>query len=313
MSSGDVISIDAWWSQGRLLPVRGLDGGAYDLFVHDAGTGPLVTFLHGYPSSSYDWHDVVQQLAGQARTLAPDFLGFGASSKPSRHAWSIHEQADLVQQLWHDVGMTSTVLVAHDYGTAVAQELLARGARGITGLVLTNGAVYPTLHRPTAVQQLLLGPDGPALAAAIERTSFIRGLRATFGQRAPATQDQLEHIWQALSRDDGQRLAADLLHYVADRAEHGQRWVDAMEATQLPLSFVWGQQDPVSGAHVLAQVQRRMPRAAVRALPDVGHWPPLEAPADMADAVRTLFGSPAPAPLPPSRLREADKLLRRKA
>ena len=282
------MNIDSWWASGRHLAVRGADGAPYDLFVHESGTGPLVTFLHGYPSSSYDWHDVVEDLGSGVRSVAPDLLGFGASSKPRGHAFSIGEQADLVEQLWEDLAMTSTVLVAHDYGTAVAQELLAREHRGITGVVLLNGAVYPQLHRPTAVQKLLLGPDGPALAAHIDRAAFVEGLRATFGTAAPATDEQVEQTWRAVTREDGHLLAADLMHYVGDRAQHGRRWVAATEETTLPLSFVWGLQDPVSGAHVLEEVQRRLPRAHVRALADVGHWPPLEAPDEVARAVRDL-------------------------
>ncbi len=146
----------------------------------------------------------------------------------------------------------------------------------------------PELHGPTAVQTLLLGPDGPALAALIDRTAFVEGLGATFGTAAPATQEQLGQTWQALAREDGHLLAADLMYYVADRAQHGRRWVAVMETTPLPLSFVWGMQDPVSGAHVLDEVHRRLPHARTRELGDVGHWPPLEAPAEVARAVRDL-------------------------
>lgn len=269
------MSLETWWSEGRHV-----DG----LFVHEAGDGPLVTLLHGYPGSSYDFHRVVDDLP-EHRTLAPDLLGFGRSAKPRDHRYSIHEQADLVEHLWQETGMTTTVLVAHDYSTSVAQELLARRAAGITGVVLLNGAVYPHLHRPTVVQELLLGPDGPALAAAIDEDAFRNGLRETF---ATTTDRELRDLWRAMSRDDGHLLAADLLHYVADRADHGERWVTAMESTPLPLTFVWGLLDPVSGAHVLAEVRRRLPGADVRALPAVGHWPPLEAPTEVARAVRRL-------------------------
>lgn len=91
-----------------------------------------------------------------------------------------------------------------------------------------------------------------------------------------------------MSREDGQQLAADLMHYVADRARHGSGWVAALETTPLPLSFVWGLQDPVSGAHVLDEVHRRLPHARTHPLADVGHWPPLEAPAEVARAVRAV-------------------------
>lgn len=269
------MSLDTWWAAGRYV-----DG----VFVHDAGDGPLVTMLHGYPGSSYDFHRVVDELHG-FRTFAPDLLGFGRSPKPRSHRYSIHEQADVVEQLWREIDMTATVLVAHDYSTSIAQELLARDTTGITGVVLLNGAVFPHLHRPTTGQQLLLSADGPALAAAIDETTFSTALRETF---ASVTDQDLSDLWRAMSQDDGHQLAPDLLHYIADRSEHGERWVAAMESTSLPLSFVWGLLDPVSGAHVLDEIRRRLPDADRRGLPDVGHWPPIEAPAEVARAVRDL-------------------------
>lgn len=290
------MSVEQWWTTGRLVPVTGRDGSALEVFVHDTGTGssasaaPAATFLHGYPGSSYDWAWVIEAIRN-VRTVAPDLLGFGASSKPRDHRWSIDEQTDLVQQVWDQLGVTRTVLVAHDYGTIVAQELLARAAPQVTGVLWLNGAVYPHLHRPTPVQEALLGPHGRELAAMITEASLGQSLPATFGTAAPATEDQVHQMWQAMSRDEGQQLSADLLDYIADRAEHGDRWVAAMESTALPMSFVWGEQDPVSGAHVLAEIRRRQPSATVRALPDVGHWPPLEAPAEITTAVLELLGT----------------------
>ena len=272
------MNLDAWWAEGRR---------SGDLFVHDAGDGPLVTLLHGYPGSSHDFHAVVEGL-GDLRTLAPDLLGFGASAKPRDHTYSIGEQADLVEALWREVGMTSTVLVAHDYSTSVAQELLRRGTPGIAAVVLLNGAVYPHLHRPTEGQQLLLRPDGRELAAFIDEAMFTSALRETF---ASAAEDELHEMWVAMSRDDGQLLAADLLHYVADRKVHGADWVAAMETTALPAYFVWGLEDPVSGAHMIEEVRRRVPHADVRALTGVSHWPPLEAPADVVRAIRDALAA----------------------
>lgn len=85
-------------------------------------------------------------------------------------------------------------------------------------------------------------------------------------------------MWAGLTRAGGNLLMADLLHYVADRRTHGQRWVDALETTDLPVSAVWGPQDPVSGAHVLAHLRNRLPRVPITELDAVGHWPLLEAP-----------------------------------
>jgi pimeloyl-ACP methyl ester carboxylesterase len=110
-------------------------------------------------------------------------------------------------------------------------------------------------------------------------------LSATFGPRHPATAEQLADLWSAFSGRKGQRLSAALLHYVADRSVDGDAWVTAMETTTLPSGFIWGPSDPVSGEHVIAEIERRMPHVQISRIPGVGHWPMLEDPG----AVSTLL------------------------
>src|SRR4051794_28026708 len=94
------------------------------------GSGPVLTLLHGFPSSSHDWAKAGPALAESHALVLPDFLGFGASDKPPDHTYSLHEQADLVEAVWAQIGVASTALLAHDYAVSVTQELLARRAEG---------------------------------------------------------------------------------------------------------------------------------------------------------------------------------------
>ena len=96
------------------------------MFVRREGSGPSMTLLHGFPSSSHDWAKVAPALAERYALTMPDLLGFGASTKPHEHRYSLLEQADLVEALWGREGIESTVVVAHDYSVSVAQELLTR-------------------------------------------------------------------------------------------------------------------------------------------------------------------------------------------
>lgn len=76
-----------------------LGGVARQIFLRRAGTGPTMTLLHGFPSSSHDWAAVLPALAERNSLVLFDFLGFGASQKPADHDYSIHEQADLVESV----------------------------------------------------------------------------------------------------------------------------------------------------------------------------------------------------------------------
>jgi pimeloyl-ACP methyl ester carboxylesterase len=276
-----------WWGQGQRIELS-LTGQRRGIFVLDTGDGPPMTLLHGFPSSSHDWAKVTPPLARVHSLLLFDFLGFGASDKPRDHVYSLHEQADLVEALWHAQRVTATALVAHDYGVSVAQELLARRAEGrldveLRSLHLLNGGVYPDLHRPQPTQVALLdAQQGPALSELITEELFVQGLRPTFAERFDCADDSAD-IWEATSHERGERIAHLLIGYIRDREEHAARWVAALEHTDVPVAFVWGMLDPVSGAHMAQRIRERLPDAPFRALPDVSHWPPLEAPERVAE------------------------------
>lgn len=276
-----VESLAAWWRAGErlTLPVRGTDRG---VFVRRMGAGPFMTVLHGFPSCSHEWARAAPALAKDHALLLPDFLGFGASDRPADHDYSLTEQADLVEALWAHEKVSSTVLVAHDYAVSVAQELLARRADGVlsTDLVavhLLNGGLYPDLHRPEPIQLALLDPTtGPQISASLTEEALTGALAPTFADGFDAGLVSSQ-IWTSLSRDGGHRQLHLLIRYILDRRENEQRWVEALEHTDVPIAFIWGMLDPISGAHMAERIRERLPDAAFEALDDVCHWPPLEA------------------------------------
>jgi pimeloyl-ACP methyl ester carboxylesterase len=283
------MSVERWWDSGRRVEVR-LGGAAREIFVQRVGSGEAMTMLHGFPSSSHDWAGVAPALAEQHSLLLPDFFGFGASDKPAPHAYSLQEQADLVESLWELEGIASTAVVAHDYGVSVAQELLARRAEGrlsadLTAVRFLNGGLYPDLHRPEPTQVALLDPEqGPQISSLINEELFAMALAPTFAPGFDASAASAD-IWRATARDDGQALAHRLIAYIPDRARHEERWVGALEVTDVPVAFVWGMLDPVSGAHMAERIRERLPTSPFLALEEVAHWPQLEAPGRVAAAL----------------------------
>jgi pimeloyl-ACP methyl ester carboxylesterase len=290
--AADAVAVDEWWSAGERVQIM-LGAAPRAIFVGRLGAGPPMTLLHGFPSSSHDWAKVAPALAEHHSLLMPDFLGFGASDKPPGHAYSLHEQADLVEALWAREGIDATLLVAHDYAVSVAQELLARRAEGklavdVRALALLNGGLYPDLHRPQPTQTALLHPEhGPRIGELMTEQLFVGGLRPTFAPQFDAERDSAD-IWRSMNRDDGQRNTHLLIHYMTDREGHERRWVGALEQTDVPLSFVWGMLDPVSGAHMAARIAERLPDAPRLELTHVAHWPQLEAPREVAGALAEL-------------------------
>jgi len=288
------MTLTEWHTSGNRAPVR-LPNGAWGVFTRLDGQGPWCTLFHGFPTSSWDWHQVWSTISARRRALAFDFLGFGDSDKPTDHTYSIHEQADLAVALWQRHGVTHTDLVVHDYGVSVAQEVLARHAEGTLGVELMsvtflNGGVYPDLHRPQPAQLMLLDPvQGPKLGELVTGETFAQALRTTYAPDRQPTDLELAEQWDTVARHDGQRIGHRLIQYIRDRERHATRWVGALETTRVPRHFIWGMLDPVSGAHMMARIAERMPDTDIVRLADVAHWPQLEDPETVRAHLERIF------------------------
>jgi pimeloyl-ACP methyl ester carboxylesterase len=283
-------SVREWRDGGRWVST-----GAGDLFVRSgAGQGPTVLLLHGFPSCSYDFASVVGRLAGRS-WLTMDFLGFGLSDKPNPHRYSLFEQADLVQQVVASTTTGPVVLAAHDMGTSVATELLARDLEGtltfdLRRAVLSNGSVILERASLRPIQKVLRGPFGGVAARLTNRRSFTRGFGRLFSAQHPLSQDEAAAQWELLCHNGGSRIAHLLSAYLDERVRYAQRWHGAVRDWPKTLGFVWGLGDPVATTNVLDGLRELRPAADVVELPGLGHYPQIEDPQAYTDAVLRLLG-----------------------
>jgi pimeloyl-ACP methyl ester carboxylesterase len=284
-------SVRAWRDGGRWISTP-----SGQLFVRSApGTGPTVVLLHGYPSSSFDYRNVVGQL-GSRPWLTLDFLGFGLSDKPRPHRYSLLEQADLVQTVVAATTTGPVVVVAHDMGTSVTTELLARDLDGQLGfelqkVVLSNGSVILERASLRPIQKILRGPLGPVVARLANRRMFIRGFARLFSANHPLSADEAAAQWALLSHDGGQRIAHLLISYLDERVRYASRWHGAVRDWPKPLSFLWGLDDPVATVKVLDGLRELRPTADVVELRGVGHYPQVEVPEVFARSALSLLAA----------------------
>jgi pimeloyl-ACP methyl ester carboxylesterase len=269
---------------------------AGQVFVRSApGDGPTILLLHGYPSSSYDFHQVVRHLHGRA-WVALDFLGFGLSDKPRPHRYSLFEQADIVAAVVAEATSGPVVVIAHDMGTSVATELLARDLEGrlpfeLQRAVIGNGSVI--LHRASLrpAQKLLRGPLGPVLARLSNASSYTRAFGRLFSADHPMSEEEGRAQWALWSADDGHRIAHLLISYLDERVRYASRWHGAVRDWPKPLGFLWALEDPVATTNVLDGLRELRPAAPVVELPGVGHYPQVEVPEEFARAALSLLSA----------------------
>jgi len=253
------------------------------------GTAATVLVLHGFPTSSHDWHRVIEELARRHRVVLPDLLGYGLSDKPDRR-YSLFEQADLVEAVARVLELRDVALTTHDMGDSVGGELLARSIDGVlsfdvTRRVLSNGSIYIDMAQLTDGQQLLLSLPDERLAEGPGRDALAAALRGTFAPGSDVPDEDVVVAAELIVRDGGDRLLPRLIRYVEERREHEGRWTGAIERHPAPLTIVWGDADPIAVWPMAERVQEARPEATVVRLRDVGHYPMLEAPAPFTAAI----------------------------
>ena len=160
-----------WKNKGELITVFNrklfvIDSAVISSLSTSLKTGSIeksqetLVILHGYPTSSFDYFKVLPALSKKYRVIIHDHLGFGFSDKPLDYSYSLIEQADVALQLWKQLGITKVTLLAHDYGTSVATEILARHNNQqidlhIDKLIICNGSMHIELSKLRIIQKLL--------------------------------------------------------------------------------------------------------------------------------------------------------------
>jgi pimeloyl-ACP methyl ester carboxylesterase len=283
--------VEEWGRRGHAEDFRGKQIHCF----HQAGEGPLLLLLHGFPTCSYDWRALIELEPGRA-LLAFDFLGFGLSDKPRDHDYTLAWQADLAEELVRRHGGGPVYVIAHDMGTSVATELFARDIEGklgidVVGALLFDGSVIIERASLTPGQKLLRSRFGPVLAQLSSGAFFRQQLGSVFADNHPIGAEEASDQWALMKHKGGNRIAHKLIGYTFERARHAERWHGAVRDWPKPLSFTWGLEDPVATTHVLDGLRELRPSAPVHELPDLAHYPQIEDPAAFQTALSRALPS----------------------
>ena len=284
-------AVERWRSEGEYADFRDRR-----IFVHQReGDGPLLLLLHGFPTCCFDWRGVLDRTSGPALTF--DFLGFGLSDKPDDHVYTLAWQADIVEELVsRHAGDREIVLVAHDMGTSVTTELLARDLEGKLSfkpakVLLFNGSMILDRATLTLGQKLLRSRARSAGLQAREQARLQMATRRRVLRVASAHRHRRR---RPLVAPDLQRRAEDrhkLVYYLEERERFIERWHGAIRDWPGDLSLTWGLKDPVANTNVLAGLRELRPGVAVTELPQLGHYPQLEDPDAIVAVIEPLLAS----------------------
>jgi len=275
------MNLNDWQASGKIFDFRG-----FPIFYRQSGAAAqeVLLCLHGFPSSSFDYHKIWDELAREFPLLAFDMIGYGFSAKPVRFDYTTFNQADVLQALVENLKVKKIHILAHDYGNTITQELFARRAENrldfsIESVCFLNGALFPETHKPIPAQKILISPIGFLFGRLISDSRFKQSLRKVFGADTQPTEAELDDFLAVFKFNDGRRVAHKLIRYMRERQKYRERWVAALDSIDVPFRFINGLADKVSGAHLVERFREVCPQHSdIVELENIGHYPHFEAP-----------------------------------
>jgi pimeloyl-ACP methyl ester carboxylesterase len=289
--------VATWERRGRYDRFSGHEVFSLDIRASRSEIGEPLLILHGFPTSSFDFCHVVDELSRARRVLLLDLVGYGLSEKPDM-AYTLDTQADIVTAFVTETGVRRLSLLTHDMGDTVGGELLARQAEGrfpaeVARRVVTNGSIYIEMAQLSIGQQALLALPDERLAAdsGVDATAVAEGLRATFSDPSRVPDEDVIAACELIVHDDGHLLLPRTIRYIEERRRYQDRYTGAIEAHPSPLAIIWGTDDPIALKEMAERLAQRRPEASLEWLPGVGHYPMLEAPELFSASVERALGS----------------------
>ena len=277
---------DQWKNLGTFEEVLG-----HHLFVIDTSknsssdkTTPVLVVLHGYPTSTYDYYKVLDGLSRQYRVVMHDHLGFGFSDKPKDISYSLLDQADRALALWKQLGLKEVTLFAHDYGTSVATEIIARHNANeldieIEQLILCNGSIHIELSQLRTIQKLLKHKFwGKYVAMLTNYPIFRKNMRNIYFDKSKVSDDELREMWKMIELNGGRKIIHKLTQYITERYTYWDRWVGGLEETQIPTKIVWAKNDPIAIPEIAKLLSSEIPNNELIWMENTGHFLMLENP-----------------------------------
>ena len=150
------------------------------------------------------------------------------------------------------------------------------------------------LAKPTLGQRVLRGPAGPLLARASSERFFRQQFGSIFSRAHPLTDEGVADQWSLHTYLDGRRRAHELIAYMDERVRYADRWHGAIRGWPGALSLLCGMQDPVARTEVLRGIEQLRPGVPVTELPELGHYPQIEDPAQVTRVIAERVGQSAP-------------------
>ena len=269
-----------------------------EVFYREAGSreNPTVLLLHGFPTSSHMFRNLIPALAGDYHLIAPDYPGFGNSSMPAvdEFNYTFDRLAEIIESLVDQLDLDSYSIYVMDYGAPVGYRLAAKYPERVESLIIQNGNAYDEgLREFWDPIKAYWADKSPKNAEPLRGLFTIDATKWQYltGVRDPATisPDTWGHVQPLLDRAGNDEIQLALFYSYGSNPPLYPEWQEYFRRHQPPMLIVWGQNDhifPAEGAH---PYKRDLKNVEFHLL-DTGHFALEEDGAVIAQHMRRFLG-----------------------
>ncbi|MGV9882275.1 alpha/beta fold hydrolase [Streptomyces sp. NPDC003006] len=260
----------------RSATVRG-----HEVFYREAGPAdaPVLLLLHGFPTSSHMFRDLIPLLAHRYRVIAPDHIGFGRSAAPGAHEfpYTFAELAAVTAEFTEHIGLTRFALYVQDYGAPIGLRLALDHPERVTAIITQNGNAYEEGLGADAwapVLAYIADPDEKT-AAPVREIRSLEGITWQYTHGVPdrslLNPDAWHHDAALMAREGQDEIQLSLIGDYGSNIELYPAFQEYFRTSQVPLLAAWGAHDEIFVPGGALAFLRDLPEAEVHLLP-TGHF-----------------------------------------
>ena len=259
-----------------------------EIAYRDEGSGSPVLLLHGWPTSSFLWRNVIPPIAERNRVIAPDLPGFGASDKPLDLTYDFEFFESVLDGLLAELDIEDAGLAVHDLGGPIGVHWAIGRPERVTKLALLNTLLYPDFHE--SVGQFIAALSAP------ESRDFLTGpegleaaMKLGLAEGNELSEDALAGVRAPFADEDSKlALAAAGIQLPPEEFE---QIASGIASLRMPVRIIFGEQDRIlpDVAETMDHVARDVPGVEITALPECGHFLQEEQPEKVGELLAEFF------------------------
>jgi pimeloyl-ACP methyl ester carboxylesterase len=269
-----------------------------NIFYREAGPTdrPAIVLLHGFPTSSHMFRDLIPALADRYHVIAPDYPGFGYSDAPpvEKFDYTFEHLTDIVDHFLEQKGLKSYSLYVQDYGSPIGFRLAVRHPERVQAIISQNGNAYDeglspfwaeTLYPFWKERNAQTEVNAAALAdLASTKFQYETGVRDI----AHISPDAWSHAQAGLDRPGNRAIQLEIIYDYRKNPPLYPSWHEYLRKHQPPVLAVWGKNDPIFSAPGAKAFRRDVPKAEVHLL-NTGHFALEEDGDEIASLIRDFL------------------------